>query len=76
MSLVDASIKATIDVKEGIDSMDSSSSSDTEDSDDSKKNNKLDYIENIGNVLRNFIIKKNELTLKELIGEGAYGQVY
>lgn len=33
-------------------------------------------MENIGETLKPFIIKKNEIHLKELIGQGLYGQVY
>ena len=33
-------------------------------------------MENIGEELRNFIIKKSDIKLTELIGKGAYGSVY
>ncbi len=36
----------------------------------------MDYIEKIGPNLRNFILKKEDLELREKVGEGAYGEVY
>lgn len=38
--------------------------------------NKLDFIENIGETLKAFVIKKDEITLQEKIGEGLFGEVY